>query len=164
MWSGSYIWRGQTLKKKNSYKIMIITLKKLWVWLYKFLLKNNSILFEILWLIFKTEDSLSGLPFSTLITAQLTSILSKLEEQSKDENEAWNLCLKDHYSKFTWLLLFKNHFFNPQTGSIISQGFRWQISGLPSFASMRWKQPLCVQVVFTWSEHARRVSSAPWWQ
>ena len=91
---------------------MLITLKKLWLWSYKFLiyqyftkvkwksieLKNNFILLQILWLVFKMEDNLSGLPFSTLITAQLTSILSKLEEQSKDENEAWNLCLKDHYS------------------------------------------------------------------
>ena len=28
-------------------------------------------------------------------------------------------------------------------------------------ASMRWRQSLCVQMVFMWSEHARRVSSAP---
>ena len=65
---------------------------------------------------------------------------------------------------YTWLLLFKNHFFNPQTGSTISQGFRLQMSGWPSFASMRWRQSLCVQVVFMWSEHARRISSVPWWQ
>ena len=65
---------------------------------------------------------------------------------------------------YTWLLLFKNHFFNPQTGSIISQGFRLQMSGWPSFASMRWRQSLCVQVVFMWSEHARRISSVLWWQ
>ena len=62
---------------------------------------------------------------------------------------------------YTWLLLFKNHFFNPQTGATLLQGFRLQMSGRPSFASMRWKQSLCVQLVFTWSEHARRVSSAP---
>ena len=42
------------------------------------------------------EDNLSGLPFSTLITAQLTFTSSKLEEQRKDETEATNLCLKDH--------------------------------------------------------------------
>ena len=62
---------------------------------------------------------------------------------------------------YTWLLLFKNHFSNPQTGGTISQGFRLQMAGRPSFASMRWKQSSCVHVVFIWSKHARRVSSAP---
>ena len=61
--------------------------------------KNNFILLEILRLIFKTEDNLSRLPFSPLITVQLIFTSSKLGEQSKHETEARNLCLKDHYSQ-----------------------------------------------------------------
>ena len=62
-------------------------------------LKNNFILLEILWLVFKSEDNLLGLPFSTLITVQLKFTLSKLGEQSKDETEARNLFVKNHYNQ-----------------------------------------------------------------
>ena len=62
-------------------------------------LKNNFILLEILWLVFKSEDNLLGLPFSTLITVQLKFTLSKLGEQSKDETEARNLFMKNHYNQ-----------------------------------------------------------------
>ena len=64
--------------------------------------KNNLILLEILWLVFKTEDNLLGLPFSTLITvffSQLKFTLSKFGEQSKDETEARNLFVKNHYNQ-----------------------------------------------------------------
>ena len=61
--------------------------------------KNNFILLEILRLIFKTEDNLSRLPFSPLITVQLIFTSSKLGEQSKDETEARNLFVKNHYNQ-----------------------------------------------------------------
>ena len=61
--------------------------------------KNNFILLEILGLIFKTEDNLSRLPFSPLITVQLLFTSSKLGEQSKDETEARNLFVKNHYNQ-----------------------------------------------------------------
>ena len=53
--------------------------------------KNNFILLQILWLVFKTEENLLGLPFLTLITVKLIFTSSKLGEQSKDETEARNL-------------------------------------------------------------------------
>ena len=87
--------------------------KKLLVWSYKIFIdqhftkekqksikfKNNFILLEILRLIFKTEDNLSRLPFLPLITVQLIFTSSKLGEQSKDETEARNLCVKNHYNQ-----------------------------------------------------------------
>ena len=53
--------------------------------------KNNFILLQIRWLVFKTEENLLGLPFLTLITVKLIFTSSKLGEQSKDETEARNL-------------------------------------------------------------------------
>ena len=93
--------------------MMIISSKELWVWSSKRILinalpsKNQKsikllnifILLEILGVTFKTEDNLSELPFSTLTTARLMFTSSKLEEQSKDETDARNLRLKNHYDQ-----------------------------------------------------------------